>query len=145
MICLSSKPNMAPFINNESLSNVDASNGSTLELTSQTNMDTTDKFLYYSNDETRIKTLKMNGDPEAIKKEGIANMVSTDQRKTRISFELYPDTILEDLMELTEDLDEDLADLNLLGNADSAGKKITELNLLDELLNLYKPKPSGRQ
>ena len=137
---------MAPFIDNESLSShADASNGSTPELTSHSNSDPTDMFLYYSCNETRIKTLKMNDDPEATKKEGIANMVSTEQRKTRISFELHPDVIMEDLLELSEGLEEDFTDL-IMGNDDSFGEMLAEMALLDEMLNACEPKPnpSGR-
>ena len=136
---------MAPFIDQDSTSScADVSSDSPIHATDAGRC--TDTFLYYSNDDIRIKTLKMDEDSEAIKKEGITKMVSIEQRKTRLSFELHPDVIMEkELLALSDDLPEDLADL-VLGNDDSIGELLGEMDLLDEMLLLkmmYEPK-SGR-
>ena len=66
-----------------------------------------DAFLYYSNDEIRIKTLKL--------KEVDITSVSEDmsqQRKTRISFELDPMLILGDELEEMFDDEDDFSDID---------------------------------
>ena len=135
---------MAPFIDQDSTSSCTGVSSETPLHT--TNVERcTDKFLYYSNDDIRIKTLKMDEDSRAIKKEGIANMVPTELRKTRLSFELHPDVIMEkELTELGlyEDLAEDLADLVI--EDEDLIKGILELgemdDLFDDILEIYEPK-----
>lgn len=58
---------------------------------SQTGNATKDAFLYYSNDAVRMKTLKMEEVSEEEK--GVAV-----ERKQRLSFELHPSLVLEDLI-----------------------------------------------
>lgn len=94
-----------------------------------------DPFLYYSNDEIRIKTLKMNEDPLSIELQGLAKMATNQtKRKTRISFEMHPDAVmgLEDMLDVIGDITEDDIDFDL-GLDDS----ITETDLFRELLQLY--------
>ena len=77
-----------------------------------------DAFSYYSNDQVRIRTLKLwgkssNNNQEEPHQEEVA------ERKTRISFELHPSLILEDLLdELAEDgelfVDGDETDMDML-------------------------------
>ena len=55
-----------------------------------------DKFLYYSNDETRINTLKF-GETESQKTE--SNQSNDQQRKTKISFEICPLLMMADMMD----------------------------------------------
>eukprot|EP00584_Thalassiosira_punctigera_P009209 CAMPEP_0172534186 /NCGR_PEP_ID=MMETSP1067-20121228/6642_1 /TAXON_ID=265564 ORGANISM="Thalassiosira punctigera, Strain Tpunct2005C2" /NCGR_SAMPLE_ID=MMETSP1067 /ASSEMBLY_ACC=CAM_ASM_000444 /LENGTH=146 /DNA_ID=CAMNT_0013318949 /DNA_START=113 /DNA_END=553 /DNA_ORIENTATION=+ len=54
-----------------------------------------DAFLYYSNDDVRIKTLKMI---EVSEMESRQAARGGQERKTRISFELHDSLILEDLL-----------------------------------------------
>jgi len=67
-----------------------------------------DAFLYYSNDEVRLSTLKMDG--------GKPTTESSRQqrRKTRISFELHDSLVTEDLLEemLGDDSYDDDFDFN---------------------------------
>ena len=77
-----------------------------------------DAFSYYSNDQVRIRTLKLwgkssNNNQEEPHQEELA------ERKTRISFELHPSLILEDLLdELAEEeklfVDGDEIDMDML-------------------------------
>ena len=52
-----------------------------------------DAFLRYSNDETRMNTLMMKETPKYQRQQRV-----TQERKTRISFEVHPSLILEDLL-----------------------------------------------
>mmetsp|Transcript_8061 Transcript_8061/g.17474 ORF Transcript_8061/g.17474 Transcript_8061/m.17474 type:complete len:113 (-) Transcript_8061:89-427(-) len=52
-----------------------------------------DPFLYYSNDEVRMKTLKL----ETISEAEVADSTTTS-RRTRISFELHPSVMFGDMM-----------------------------------------------
>ena len=52
-----------------------------------------DAFLHYSNDETRMNTLMMKETPKYQRQQRV-----TQERKTRISFEVHPSLILEDLL-----------------------------------------------
>ena len=52
-----------------------------------------DAFLHYSNDETRMNTLMMKEAPKYQRQQRV-----TQERKTRISFEVHPSLILEDLL-----------------------------------------------
>ena len=87
-----------------------------------------DAFLYYSNDEIRIKTLKL-------KEVDItsANENTSQQRKTRISFELDPMLILGDeLEEMFNDEDEDVfSDIDF--SHLKTGSKDSNMDLLAEL------------
>ena len=58
-----------------------------------------DAFQFYSDDEVRIKTLKLDsqGAARALAKKIESKKVQ--ERKTRISFELSPELIYEDIME----------------------------------------------
>lgn len=53
-----------------------------------------DAFSYYSNDVTRMNTLLMKEAPKTQRQQ----RVLTQERKTRISFEVHPSLILEDLL-----------------------------------------------
>lgn len=50
-------------------------------------------FLRYSNDETRMNTLMLKEAPKCQRQQRV-----TQERKTRISFEVHPSLILEDLL-----------------------------------------------
>ena len=52
-----------------------------------------DAFLHYSNDETRMNTLMMKEASKCQRQQRV-----TQERKTRISFEVHPSLILEDLL-----------------------------------------------
>ena len=52
-----------------------------------------DPFMYYSDQETRMNELHLNGDND--NDEQVAR--ESDERKTRISFELHPKVLLADL------------------------------------------------
>ena len=52
-----------------------------------------DAFLHYSNDETRMNTLMLKEAPKYQRQQRV-----TQERKTRISFEVHPSLILEDLL-----------------------------------------------
>ena len=52
-----------------------------------------DAFLRYSNDETRMNTLMLKEAPKCQRQQHV-----TQERKTRISFEVHPSLILEDLL-----------------------------------------------
>eukprot|EP00581_Thalassiosira_minuscula_P005281 CAMPEP_0183742410 /NCGR_PEP_ID=MMETSP0737-20130205/64680_1 /TAXON_ID=385413 /ORGANISM="Thalassiosira miniscula, Strain CCMP1093" /LENGTH=117 /DNA_ID=CAMNT_0025977993 /DNA_START=475 /DNA_END=825 /DNA_ORIENTATION=+ len=54
-----------------------------------------DPFLFYSNDDIRIKTLKLK---EVSHKAKLADKANA-QRKSRISFELHPSLIFEDMLD----------------------------------------------
>lgn len=61
-------------------------------------------------------------------------MVSAEQRKTRLSFELHPDVVMEkELLNLSGDLPKDLADL-AIGNDFSIEELLGEMTLLDDVL-----------
>mmetsp|Transcript_17077 Transcript_17077/g.36085 ORF Transcript_17077/g.36085 Transcript_17077/m.36085 type:complete len:128 (-) Transcript_17077:83-466(-) len=62
-----------------------------------------DAFLYYSNDDIRMKTLKLEEVPETV-----GAIEIRVPRKTRISFELHPSVLLEDLMEEEDGDNEDI-------------------------------------
>mmetsp|Transcript_28464 Transcript_28464/g.60298 ORF Transcript_28464/g.60298 Transcript_28464/m.60298 type:complete len:159 (-) Transcript_28464:221-697(-) len=54
-----------------------------------------DAFLYYSDDRNRMKALKLEDD-EAASTERVSNQC---ERKTRLSFELHPSLILDDMLD----------------------------------------------
>jgi len=90
-----------------------------------------DAFLHYSNDDIRLEALKMTECPTqdqvfTLQRDCISTK-GKPERKTRISFELHPSLILEDL----------LADLSDDGN-DTKGEYACspEHDLLKELLKL---------
>ena len=84
-----------------------------------------DPFLYYSNDEIRMKTLMLEGVSEAGQGGG---KESRRERKTRISFELHHSLIMDDELEEIpcDDISNDI-DYNFGGNS-------TQADLLRELL-----------
>ena len=78
-----------------------------------------DAFLKYSSDEVRMKTLKMSEGTSSctkssLEKQAIATPKQQRERKTRISFELHPSLIMEDMI-FEDDLDNDVdgEDINL--------------------------------
>ena len=90
-----------------------------------------DAFLYYSNDDVRIKTLKMAEDPtpEQVSEpqQRSISTSSASERKTMISFELHPSLIMEDV----------LADLCDDDNKNEAGlAHLSMQDLLKELSQL---------
>ena len=77
-----------------------------------------DAFSYYSNDQVRIRTLKLWGKNSNNNQEE-PHQEEVVERKTRISFELHPSLILEDLLdELAEEgelfVDGDEIDMDML-------------------------------
>ena len=90
-----------------------------------------DPFLYYSCDQTRLSHLKAQAAPQA------AAADPSPERKTRISFELHPDLLLEDMI---GDDDAHHDDASLLGGDDGAGaqgcgdlRDVTKIDSLQEL------------
>ena len=57
-----------------------------------------DAFSYYSNDQVRIRTLKLWGRSSINNQEEPQQQQQRQERKTRISFELHPSLILEDIL-----------------------------------------------
>ena len=57
-----------------------------------------DAFAYYSNDQVRIQTLKLWGRSSNNNQEEPQSQQQHQERKTRISFELHPSLILEDIL-----------------------------------------------
>eukprot|EP00581_Thalassiosira_minuscula_P010667 CAMPEP_0183724118 /NCGR_PEP_ID=MMETSP0737-20130205/17339_1 /TAXON_ID=385413 /ORGANISM="Thalassiosira miniscula, Strain CCMP1093" /LENGTH=137 /DNA_ID=CAMNT_0025954611 /DNA_START=127 /DNA_END=540 /DNA_ORIENTATION=+ len=88
-----------------------------------------DPFLYYSNDEVRIMTLKLKEVPETKK------CFNSTTRKTRISFEVHPSLVLDEMFqELYGDEQDPLDDIdfhNLI-----AKENVSESELLTLLLEL---------
>lgn len=60
-----------------------------------------DAFLYYSNDEVRINALKLRGDGSRDNHE--THLEVEVERKTKLSFELHPSLLLEDLFDGVDD------------------------------------------
>ena len=100
-----------------------------------------DAFLYYSNDEIRLKTLKLEeGSSSAVDTRTTSKASSSSrqyERKTRISFEVDPLLVLgDDLDELFNDDDED----DFFGDIDFSHLKNdhndSKVDLLTELLRM---------
>ena len=88
-----------------------------------------DAFLYYSNDEIRIKTLKLEEvDVTSVNEE------MSQQRKTRISFELDPMLILGDELEEMFDDEDDFCDIDF--SHLKTGSKGSNMDLLAKLLQM---------
>ena len=88
----------------------DACSSSTPAATETKRLDTNmsksdDAFLYYSNDEIRIKALKLQQVPETVRSSDIK------QRKTRLSYELDALTAMEDMLDEDVDDADDMLDL----------------------------------
>lgn len=66
-----------------------------------------DAFLYYSNDEVRINALKLRGDGSRANHETHQQQQQPleveVERKTKLSFELHPSLLLEDLFDGVDD------------------------------------------
>ena len=65
-----------------------------------------DAFLYYSNDEVRINALKLRGDGSRDNHETHQQQQPLEvevERKTKLSFELHPSLLLEDLFDGVDD------------------------------------------
>ena len=88
-----------------------------------------DAFLYYSNDEIRIKTLKLQEVDTATNAKP-----SRQERKTRISFELDPMLILEDELDAMEDDEEEDFDIDF--SHLKTGNKNSKMDLLAGLLQI---------
>ena len=88
-----------------------------------------DAFLFYSNDEIRIKTLKLEEvDVTSVNEE------MSQQRKTRISFELDPMLILGDKLEEMFDDEDDFCDIDF--SHLKTGSKGSNMDLLAKLLQM---------
>ena len=88
-----------------------------------------DAFLYYSNDEVRIRVLKLQEPTDA---ESTSIEMSRHERKTRLSFELDPLLMMEDMMEELLD-DDELSDIDYDKLKCWDGSK---MDLLAELLTI---------
>lgn len=88
-----------------------------------------DPFLYYSNDDIRLKALKF----EDVSETNCSTKTGDERasRKTRISFELHPDVIFEGMLDGILDDDEDI-----FGEIDYDGEDGSESDLLAQLLQL---------
>ncbi|KAL7549223.1 hypothetical protein ACHAWF_012495 [Thalassiosira exigua] len=99
-----------------------------------------DPFLYYSDDHVRMKTLKLEDDRVTDGK-GEKENAKPIERKTRISFELHPSLIMEDMLEELEgcndDYDELMAlDCELSKGDEQAANVSGSLDLLKQLLEM---------
>ena len=90
-----------------------------------------DAFLYYSNDDIRLKTLKLQEVDDTA-----ATTTSRRERKTRISFEIDPLLVLGDdlLDELFDDEDDEELDIDFSQLKNDGQSNVSKLNLLAELL-----------
>ena len=91
-----------------------------------------DAFLYYSNDEIWLKTLKLEEVDDTA-----ASKTSRQERKTRLSFEIDPllvlgDDILDELYD--DDQEESDIDFSQLMKNDDQSSHTSQLNLLAGLL-----------
>lgn len=92
-----------------------------------------DRFLRYSNDEVRLRTLQLGDAPDANSDDDSARRKPI-RRKSRISFELHPSAMLED--ELMDQLwggdDDSLGSIkDFLGDEESDSAGIKRLSLRD--------------
>ena len=84
-----------------------------------------DPFLYYSNDRVRMKELRLEDVEKEDSSDDETSLSNQEQstaaceRKTRITFELHPSLLLEDLMD--DLLDDDTHDLDAILNASNSG------------------------
>lgn len=103
-----------------------------------TNKNKRDSFLHYSNDEVRIRTLMMsegdsnsNSSSSSSAEAGEENIVrppaQPQERKTRISFELHPSLILDDML---------LNDEQFASSIDGSGRSDSDTTLDDLLKDL---------
>ena len=100
-----------------------------------TNKNERDSFLHYSNDEVRIRTLMMsegdsnsNSSSSAEAEENVVRPPAQPQeRKTRISFELHPSLILDDML---------LNDEQFASSIDGSGRSDSGTTLDDLLQDL---------
>ena len=81
-----------------------------------------DAFLHYSNDETRMNTLMLKEAPKCQRQQRVAQ-----ERKTRISFEVHPSLILEDLL-----FDDDGGDCDCIAESDDIGSLLLLLDCEDD-------------
>lgn len=94
-----------------------------------------DPFLYYSNDETRMRALRLIDDDSVEQRQAVR------QRKTRISFEVHPSLFLDEIMfddlsyDGVDDLDLDF-DLNLDNNETDLTSSADTAELLRQLLEI---------
>ncbi|KAL7525462.1 hypothetical protein ACHAWF_001373 [Thalassiosira exigua] len=111
----------------------DAATDASRERTESCASKSEDPFLYYSDDDVRMKTLKMvDGRIEPEPTSG------PRQRKTRLSFELHPSLILEDVIDELDSGDDFLdIDDRLFEADDRADSDASDtLDLLKQLLDL---------
>jgi hypothetical protein len=99
-----------------------------------TNKNERDSFLHYSNDEVRIRTLMMseegdsNSSSSAEAEENVVRPPAQPlERKTRISFELHPSLILDDML---------LNDEQFASSIDGSGRSDSDTTLDDLLQEL---------
>ena len=87
-----------------------------------------DAFLYYSNDEIRLKAMKLQKVPETVRTSDIK------ERKTRLSYEVDPLLAMEDMLDDIFDEDEefDMSDLIV----DFPSKDSSKADLLKQLLDI---------
>ena len=90
-----------------------------------------DAFLYYSNDKVRMNTLKLKDTGTTVASARVES--NRHERKTRLSFELDPLLIMEDLMdELLLDKDES----SVIAGEELERGDDSKMNLLVELLRM---------
>ena len=93
---------MAPLINESDSFTLEVPTMKQAQDTSNSRpTDKHDAFSHYSNDVTRMNTLLMKEAPKSQRQQRV--LPQAQERKTRISFEVHPSLILEDL--LFDDLD----------------------------------------
>ena len=84
-----------------------------------------DPFLFYSNDDVRMSALKLKE---------VSETERPTERKTRISFELHPDLVLEEMADSLYDSDE--VDFKSLLQNTSMAAESPNMELLKELLHI---------
>ena len=105
-----------------------------------------DPFLYYSNDRVRMTELRLQDVEDDLSDHGSSSssllaqeqLTTTSTRKTRITFELHPHLLLEDLMrDLFDDDSFDfgaILDASLLADEQDAGPEDDVMNALKEII-----------
>jgi hypothetical protein len=103
-----------------------------------------DPFLYYSNDQVRMKELLLQDDDSSDDESSPTSLSDQEQqtttsvRKTRISFELHPSLLLEDLMDellLDDSLNfDDIPDASLPTDEQDSDEVSDTINILRRIM-----------
>lgn len=134
---------MAPFQKESSSSSLDVLPESTVdEATTSEGRKPHDAFLHYSNDSVRMRALKMqDANVERAAADCLQSKPRNQERKTRLSFELHPSLILDDLLDEMSGCNVGVSEHGLnhdLGGENGGGGTVTEeqIRLLNLLLTI---------